>query len=195
MSTHHFRPLAYSVTAVLLTACSGASAPPRAHSSTAALPTSSHATTPVASSVTTSPSTTTTSDLGQRFPNTEAGAEAFAKEYLTVLNSVHDTGVVGSLAAYSTSECSRCDGWLQYFQEVQSKNHHGVGTFIVVREITTALSRPGIATAVVRISVPEAKIVDRTGRTVFLRKAEGNLTATLFLRYDRQWRVVGSRVE
>ncbi|MFN8083802.1 MAG: hypothetical protein U0Q14_06185 [Dermatophilaceae bacterium] len=195
MSTQHFRPLAYCVTAVLLTACSGASAPTRDHSSTAAVPTSSHATTRVASSVTTSPSTTTTSELGQRFPNTEAGAEAFAKEYLTVLNSVHDTGMVGSLAAYSTPECSRCDGWLKYFQDVQSKNHHGVGTFIVVREITTALSRPGIATAVARITVPEAKIVDQTGKTVFLRKAEGNVTATFFLRYDTQWRVVGSRVE
>jgi hypothetical protein len=57
------------------------------------------------------------------------------------------------------------------------------------------MSRPGIATAVARITVPEAKIVDQTGKTVFLRKAEGNLSATLFLRYDTQWRVVGSRVE
>lgn len=195
MSTHQFRPLAYSVTALLMTACSGASAPTEDRSSTAAVPTSSHASSAVASSAATSPPTTTTSDLGTRFPNTVAGAEGFAKEYLTVLNSVHDTGVVGTLAAYSTSECSRCDGWLKYFQEVQSKNQHGLGTFIVVREITTALSRPGTATATALITVPEARIVDRTGKTVFLRKAEGNLTATFFLRFDTQWRVVGSRVE
>lgn len=195
MSTQHFRPLAYSVTAVLLTACSGASAPTRDHSSTAAVPTSSHATSAVALSPPTNPSTTTASDHGKRFPNTEAGAEALALEYLAVLNGAYAAGNIGTLEQYSTPECSRCDGWLNYFGEMQANKQHAVGTFIVVRNITTALTGPDQATAVARITVPETKIVDHSGRTVHVRKAEGNLTATLFLRYDTQWRVVGSRVQ
>ena len=195
MSTHQIRPLAYSMAALLMTACSGASAPTEDPSSTAAAPTSSHASSAVASSAATSPPTTTTSDLGTRFPNTVTGAEGFARQYLAVLNGAYAAGDIGTLGQYSTPECSRCDGWLNYFGEMQANHQHAVGTFIVVRDIMTVLPGPDKATAVAQITVPEARIVDQSGRTVRVRKAEGNLTATFFLRFDTQWRVVGSRVE
>ena len=178
---------------VAVTGCTGSSSPTPTGTST--WPGGPTTTTSTPSSTTSSPTTTATSDLATRFPNTKAGAEGFAKEYLVVLNSVHDTGVVGNLAEYSTPECSRCDGWLKYFQEVEAKHQHGVGTFIAVRDMVTVLSSPGKAAAVAQITVPEAKIVDQLGRTVFLRKAEGNLTATFFLTYGTHWRVTGSKVE
>ena len=95
----------------------------------------------------------------------------------------------------ATAECSRCDGWLNYFGEMQTKHQHGVGTFIVMRDIVTVVSGTRGAAAVAQITVPETKVVDQSGRTVHVRKAEGNLTATFFLKFGTQWRVVGSKVE
>ena len=181
--------------ALLVAACSSAPQPTPSPSAAGRSSSIDGPTTRPASSTSRPPRGTATEPLAPRFPKTEAGADAFAREYLAVLSGAYEVGDIGTLEQYSTPECSRCDGWLNYFGEMQANQQHAVGTFIVVRNITTALTGPDQATAVARITVPEAKIVDQSGRTVHVRKAEGNLTATLFLRYDRQWRVVGSRVE
>ena len=181
--------------ALLVAACSSAPQPTPSPSAAGRSSSIDGPTTRPASSTSRPPRGTATEPLAPRFPKTEAGADAFAREYLAVLNGAYEVGDIGTLEQYSTPECSRCDGWLNYFGKMQANQQHAVGTFIVVRDITTALSGPDQARVVALISVPEATIVDQSGRTVHVRKAEGNLTATLFLRYDTQWRVVGSRVE
>ena len=178
---------------VAVTGCTGSSSPTPTGTST--WPGGPTTTTSTPSSTTSSPTTTATSDLATRFPNTKAGAEGFAKEYVKVLNEAYAAGSIGNLAEYATAECSRCDGWLKYFGEMQTKHQHGVGTFIVMRDIVTVMSGTRGAAAVAQITVPETKVVDNLGRTVHVRKSEGNVTATFFLKFGTQWRVVGSRVE
>lgn len=110
MSRVHALPAAVLSVALLVSACSSGGSEPVATPSSSATPTTIQPSTSESSTPTADPTPTAPAVPAAATKNTDAGAEAFARYWVKVLNYAQRTGDVGALDAISDSRCTGCTG-------------------------------------------------------------------------------------
>lgn len=110
MSRVHALPAAALAVALLVSACSTEGSEPVAAPSSSATPTTVQPSTSESSTPTAEPTPAAPAVPAAATNNTDAGAEAFARYWVKVLNYAQRTGDVGALDAISDSRCTYCTG-------------------------------------------------------------------------------------
>lgn len=168
--------------AVLLAGCSGGTSSadptdlPNVEPSSSAPATSSDSPSPTTSSRASSPASTTKSaqpngDAGApgvpaaARKHTKAGAEAFARHYVDVIN---ETGVhpkTGKLEPLATEGCKSCHNYAGNVSYLVKHDEHNAGPAAEVRRTSSRLAPPGMRAWVLLNQLP-VRVLDRSGNVV-----------------------------
>ncbi len=142
--------------------------------------------TPNTSPVSTTPSAPAMPDEANR--KTKAGAAAFVRHYIELLNHLEATGDEGPLLAVSSPDCRSCSSVIEAANKIYDAGGHVEGGRWSVDEVTP--SRPAVATWTVRIKgrIAPSKVV--TGSTDTERSGTGGpASAEFVLTFDGGWKV------
>ena len=186
-------------TALLLSGCGG-SDPPTVPATAPQVAQSDSRTVASGSAAPTSAKTTPEDPVLARIPkaarpNTQAGAEAFAKFYYEQVAKAWMKPDPTLLDGLSTETCKTCDAFRATADDLQTHGERYASTPLTIKGTTVYAFIPGKKHIAVHLTANGAKIVDEAGVTVENVASEGPQTFVLSLKYDGHWAAIHSQVE
>lgn len=189
------------LTAVLVSACSGAS--PGGPAVTTPARSSSAPTATVAQSPTTTappdvktPSAATTAQYGAglkapsaALAHSTSGAEEFTKFFFRQVNLAYASARADAIRPLTLPGCKSCAGFVEAIEGLAAAGHHYVGDFTTPELITIATFDKTEAKTFVSTRTAAHTIVDASGATVESIPSD-HFSLSVFLTWNGKWQVV-----
>ena len=186
-------------TALLLSGCGG-SVPPT--EPVTAPPLAQSDSTTVASSGT--PTSSATTAVEDPFlaripkaarPNTQAGAEAFAKFYYEQVAKAWMKPDPALLDSLQNDGCKTCSAFRSTAEYLRKRGQRYASSPLTIKGTSVYAFIEGKKHIAVTVLANEAKIIDRKGRSVETVAAEGTQVFVLSLAFEGHWVAIRSQVE
>jgi hypothetical protein len=139
---------------------------------------------------------TSPSARGEARARTPAGASAFTRFYLGLINDAYRTGASEPLRRYAGPTCSSCTSIAAAVDDIYNRGGQGEGGRLSVKRIAaTGLSSTSQPTVVVDIAVTPFRQIDGSGRVVDQVAARQTVLLVDLEWSNGAWRIKGIRDE
>ena len=111
---------------------------------------------------------------------TAAGAEAFARYWIEVVNSAYDSVDPSGIEAISAKSCMTCRAYINSLKKASYEERRYRGGKIIIKEVVAPAVQGATATVLLNYDVPPLEVLSRDGTVLRTVKAEKNIA----LRFD-----------
>jgi hypothetical protein len=140
------------------------------------------------------PVTTSPSADGKARTKTPAGASAFTRLYLGLINDAYRTGASEPLRRYAAPGCASCTSIAAAVDDIYGRGGHAEGGRLSIERIAaTGISPTSRPTVVVDIAVSPFRQIDGSGRVVEQVAARRTVLLVDLEWFNEAWRIKGIR--